>query len=95
MTIHYRCDQTRSLCLWNIRIVLLYTILFQLETALVADAIDHLDKAMRNFMEEWNAPPPMPPSLCFQDSKTIYYETAWQYGPHLKDSLRMVSIVYK
>ncbi|CAH2084746.1 unnamed protein product [Euphydryas editha] len=66
----------------------------RLETALAADALHHLDKAIRSMgiatiddsirsqlvIED-------PPSLCFRDSKADYEAVAWSLGSKLRDAL--------
>ncbi|CAG9562724.1 unnamed protein product [Danaus chrysippus] len=67
----------------------------RLETALTADALGHLDKAIRSMLmeiedqEEYSRrliPIADPPSLCFMKSKE-YEEAAWPQGEALRDAL--------
>ncbi|XP_062531199.1 glutamate receptor ionotropic, kainate 2 [Bombyx mori] len=68
----------------------------QLETALVADAINHVGKAIRGMMGDsrsfnfMNIPPP--PELCVRGSKTDYEEVAWPLGNELRAALTQTTI---
>ncbi|RVE50832.1 hypothetical protein evm_004581 [Chilo suppressalis] len=68
----------------------------QLETALVADALTHIEKAMKKMqgvddedgqgltiVEDFTEPP----SLCMRDSKAEYEEVAWSLGENLREIL--------
>ncbi|KAL4716097.1 hypothetical protein ACJJTC_013874 [Scirpophaga incertulas] len=70
--------------------------IIQLETALVADALSHVEKALKTMQgmdddnEQFTIAPDFsdPPSLCFKDSKAEYEEIAWSLG----DTLRQILI---
>ncbi|CAH2241757.1 jg16321 [Pararge aegeria aegeria] len=57
----------------------------RLETALAADALNHLEKALRSMgiAEDIDNPPP----LCFRDAKIDYKEAAWPKGDDLRKAL--------
>ncbi|CAH0752654.1 unnamed protein product [Diatraea saccharalis] len=67
----------------------------QLETALVADALTHIEKAMKKMqgqdenerkftiVEDFTEPP----GLCLKDSKADYEEAAWALGQNLREIL--------
>lgn len=68
-----------------------------METALAADAMRHLDKAIRNFEEnsvQGQGKRPhfeQPPSLCFYESREKYSNAAWNAGYELRESLIKVT----
>ncbi|XP_037875293.1 glutamate receptor ionotropic, kainate 2 [Bombyx mori] len=64
----------------------------QLETALVADALNHVEKAMRVMMDKPGnvlklSHIPSPPELCARTSKAKYEEFAWPWGKQLREAL--------
>lgn len=66
---------------------------FQLETALAADALMHLEKAIRSMQIVEN--PPEPPALCLKNSKSEYEDSAWSVGYELREALRKVTTINK
>ncbi|KAJ8716639.1 hypothetical protein PYW07_003266 [Mythimna separata] len=57
-----------------------------LETALVADALSHLEKAIRSMRIDEN--PTEPPALCLKNSRSEYEDGAWPVGYDLREALR-------
>ncbi|CAK1585389.1 unnamed protein product [Parnassius mnemosyne] len=59
-----------------------------LETALTADALNHLEKAMRSMRKKYAENDyTEPPELCFSVEKAAYQEKACTYGNSLRESL--------
>ncbi|XP_034829455.1 glutamate receptor 4-like isoform X1 [Maniola hyperantus] len=60
-------------------------IVIRLETALAADALNHLEKALRSMgmAEDIDNPP----ALCFKDAKIDYLNAAWPKGDDLRKAL--------
>ncbi|XP_023938052.2 glutamate receptor 4-like [Bicyclus anynana] len=57
----------------------------RLETALTADALNHLEKALRSMgISEYID---NPPALCFKDAKIDYQDAAWPKGDDLRNAL--------
>jgi hypothetical protein len=68
--------------------------IFKLETALVADALTHVEKAMKTIQGQDDETENInvedfiePPSLCLKDSKADYEEVAWPLGEQLRQIL--------
>lgn len=66
---------------------------FQLETALVVDALTHIEKTIRSMQEEQEGYSKIiefddPPAMCFRDSKADYEAVAWTSGTNLVESLK-------
>ncbi|CAH4033776.1 unnamed protein product [Pieris brassicae] len=60
----------------------------RLETALTADALTHLDKAIRGMLQDRGFyRVDDPPALCFMNNKADYEGTAWSSGDALRESL--------
>ncbi|XP_026748973.2 glutamate receptor ionotropic, kainate 2-like isoform X1 [Galleria mellonella] len=69
----------------------------RLETALVVDALNHVEKAIRAMQQEGDEEgqsisigphlPPEPPSMCYKDSKADYENLAWTSGNILREAL--------
>lgn len=64
----------------------------QLETALVADALTHIEKAMRSKQLEGLRDLTDPPSLCIRDSKSEYDNYIWPLGAQLRSALSKTTI---
>ncbi|XP_038213872.1 glutamate receptor 4-like [Zerene cesonia] len=69
----------------------------RLETALAADALSHLDKAIRSMQLESEDYPRRygqvddPPPLCFMNTKADYEASAWPSGNALREALTKTS----
>ncbi|XP_072932699.1 glutamate receptor ionotropic, kainate 2-like isoform X2 [Epargyreus clarus] len=61
----------------------------RLETALTADALTHLEKAIRSIIEtgKYTRHIDLPPPLCFKEEKAEYEISAWPMGDVLRESL--------
>ncbi|KAF9423570.1 hypothetical protein HW555_001125 [Spodoptera exigua] len=57
-----------------------------LETALTADALSHLEKAIRSMQVDED--PVEPPALCLKSSRSEYDDSAWPLGYDLREALR-------
>ncbi|XP_028166877.1 glutamate receptor ionotropic, kainate 2-like [Ostrinia furnacalis] len=67
-----------------------------LETALVVDALSHIEKTIKSMQEEQVGFSKMeldePPDLCFRESKSKYEEEVWPSGANLIEALKKTKI---
>ncbi|KAL0830569.1 hypothetical protein ABMA28_002721 [Loxostege sticticalis] len=68
-----------------------------LETALVVDALTHIEKTIRSMQEEQEGYSKIidfdePPAMCFKDSKSDYEVAAWTLGTNLLEALKKTKV---